>query len=78
MLDINRVRNQVYSGVWIRNQMCSSNTNYLLKGQNQVMLSDYLCTNATDVELAGVFSLISARLDVTRAKYKVGSIDYLN
>ncbi len=63
LLNANRDRNQVYNATWIREQMCSPNNNYLLKGS--IYLNDYLCNQLNDSQLVDLFILVSAQINFT-------------
>lgn len=71
LIDYYRDTNDVSNPVWIRKQMCFNNTNYLLKGLDQVSLNGYLCSQLSDVRLTDLFVLISKQLDFTATKQKV-------
>lgn len=51
--------------------MCDSNQNYLLRGTNEESLSNFLCSNLSDTQLADLFVLISRQLDISAVKLKV-------
>ncbi len=68
-LDSNRNSNQVYNATWLRTQMCSPNTNYLLRGS--VYLNDYLCNKLNSSQLVNLFVTISSQIDFTAVRAKV-------
>ncbi len=68
-LDSNRNSNQVYNATWLRTQMCSPYTNYLLKGS--VYLNDYLCNKLNSSQLVNLFVTISSQIDFTAVRAKV-------
>jgi hypothetical protein len=48
----------------------SKNSNYLLRGPNQVPLALDICL-LTDVQLSSLFVLISSKIDFTKVKHDV-------
>lgn len=68
LIDSNRYKNQVSNPDWLREQMCSTNRNYLLRSDG---LNEYLCSNLTDEQMTKLFSTISEDIDWTYVKRKV-------
>lgn len=68
-LDVNRNTNLVNDSIWIRNQMCSTNKNYLLRGS--IDLINFLCNGLNDQQLTDLFIIISSEIDFTATREKV-------
>ena len=68
MIDSNRFKNQVSNSSWLREQMCTSNKNFLLRSDG---LNEHFCSNLTDEQMSKLFTTISEDIDWTYVKRKV-------